>query len=375
MVPALSSVFAENGHGDVTVEATEFVGLAATLATPGRLEFISEELNKRPDVTIVHLSAGINDLHCLLVNSACTTNWNPNLIGTPAEADILATIMDDAETIVDHIFSIRPEMKILWAGGDYTRPRTPQQKFGSPAEHNGVHIRFAELAQQLAIKKPGLRFVDLFGLLQVTYGFDGIQYTPWDPSVPIPPGDPSLPDATLPSPKASYANEAHPTVEGYRVWAEGYFEAYYADALSGATFEFNAGLNGNWWNGPDRNGEGVQLEVSAGIDGGLVLVATVYSYDTQGRQIFLVAVGAVGGDTAEVEVFITSGGVWGEAFEPEQVTESPWGSGTFTAVDCDEIHMALIPNTEYQGEGFTSLVYGLGRLTTPSMPCPVDGSN
>jgi len=83
-------------------------------------------------------------------------------------------------------------------------------------------------------------------------------------------------------------------------------------------FAMNAGLNGNWWNGPARDGEGVQIEVADGGNGTIVFVATIYTYDLQGHQIFLVTVGTANGATAEVKVFITEGGVWGQDFDPHR---------------------------------------------------------
>ena len=137
-------------------------------------------------------------------------------------------------------------------------------------------------------------------------------------------------------------------------------------------YQINPGLNGNWWNGPARDGEGAQVEVADGGDGGLVLVATIYSYDAIGNQIFLIAVGPVLGGSAEVDVFITDGGTWGEDFDPEQVNESQWGTGTFTSQDCDSIHMALVPNNDSQAIGYTDLEYDLVRLTTPLIGCPLE---
>jgi streptogramin lyase len=150
------------------------------------------------------------------------------------------------------------------------------------------------------------------------------------------------------------------------------FQATYADDPPPPDpFLINAGLNGNWWNGLDRNGEGVQVEVSDDGDGGLTFVATIYSYNTLGNQIFLIAVGTVNGDTAEVEVFITQGGQWGDDYDPAFVNESQWGTGTFTASSCEAMHMALIPNAEFQGMGYTDLMYDLMRLTTPVISCPL----
>jgi hypothetical protein len=97
----------------------------------------------------------------------------------------------------------------------------------------------------------------------------------------------------------------------------------------------NPGQNGNWWAGIHRSGEGVQAEIVDGGDGNLIFVATIYSYDTLGNQIFMIAVGPVVGDTAEVDVFITDGGIWGDEFDPTSVVESQWGTGTFRSCGCD----------------------------------------
>jgi hypothetical protein len=142
-----------------------------------------------------------------------------------------------------------------------------------------------------------------------------------------------------------------------------------------SSFTIDPGQGGNWWNGVDRNGEGVQLEVADGGNGSLVFVATIYSYDNLGNQIFLIAVGTVNGDTVEVDVFITDGGLWGDEFDPDLVNESEWGSGTFTASSCDAMRMSLMPNAEFQAMGYTDLIYDLKRLTTPVVPCPIDDSS
>jgi DNA-binding beta-propeller fold protein YncE len=137
-------------------------------------------------------------------------------------------------------------------------------------------------------------------------------------------------------------------------------------------FQIDAGLNGNWWNGLDRNGEGVQIEVADGGDGSLTFVATIYSYGTMDNQIFLIAVGTVNGNIVEVDVFITDGGLWGSDLDPALVTETQWGTGIFTASSCDAIHMSLMPNEQFKSMGFTDLAYGLMRLTTTLIPCPIE---
>lgn len=145
--------------------------------------------------------------------------------------------------------------------------------------------------------------------------------------------------------------------------------AYLANE-AGETFFINPGLNGNWWGGPQRSGEGAQLEVI--VTGEVFsIILTFYSYDTEGNQIFLIAVGPINGNTAEVDVFITEGGMWGEDFDPADVSETQAGTGTITAFHCGLIRVSLDPNAEYEAQGYTDLEYDMVRLAPPAGPCPI----
>jgi hypothetical protein len=93
---------------------------------------------------------------------------------------------------------------------------------------------FSADAQTLADSVgPSLTYIDFSGLMQVTYGFDGVQYTIYDPAAPIPPGDPSLPDPTLPGPEAAFIDAIHLTADGYLVLANEQYDAFYVDFLEG----------------------------------------------------------------------------------------------------------------------------------------------
>lgn len=136
------------------------------------------------------------------------------------------------------------------------------------------------------------------------------------------------------------------------------------------TIDMNPGLNGNWWNGPARNGEGVQFEISDAGSGEMVLVATIYAYSPDGEQIFMIAVGNPSGGTADVEVFITEGGTWGAGLGANDVSEVQWGTGRFVSESCTLIHMELSPGADYVSQGYSVLAYELERLTTPLHGCP-----
>ena len=145
------------------------------------------------------------------------------------EAALFDAIVADVETIVDHVLTLRPGAKILWSSYDYPRPLP----LGTPAEVNAASARFAPLASALAgAVGAGLSYGDFSGLMQLSFGFDGVQYTAFDPPFPIPPGDPSLPDPNLPSPNAAYADSIHLTAAGYAILAEAQFDSFYAARLA-----------------------------------------------------------------------------------------------------------------------------------------------
>jgi mono/diheme cytochrome c family protein len=145
----------------------------------------------------------------------------------------------------------------------------------------------------------------------------------------------------------------------------------YLQQLGGTGFAMNAGLNGNWKEAANASlYQGFQLEVSKQGDG-LVLVATFYTYNTVGEQVWLLGVGPVNGNTADVTVYIYSGPSWGAGYDPADAVETEWGTGVFTAASCGSVSMMLQPNTAQQGMGFTDIAQDLVRVTTPAMPCPM----
>jgi len=81
-------------------------------------------------------------------------------------------------------------------------------------------------------------------------------------------------------------------------------------------------------------------------------------------------VGTANGHTAQVTVHICEGGVWGATFNPALVNESQWGTGIFSASNCQEMHIILTPNVAFQAAGYTNLEYDPVRLTNPLAPCP-----
>jgi hypothetical protein len=136
------------------------------------------------------------------------------------------------------------------------------------------------------------------------------------------------------------------------------------------------GLTGTWWNA-ERSGEGFLLQF--GDAGGLTLFASFYTYAPDGSQVWLVAGStSIEGITANVNVFITSGRVWGDDFDPDSGETVEWGSGSFSFADCNSGTIVLTPNATYAAEGFTEVSYDITRDDFPvasGITCPTFVNN
>jgi lysophospholipase L1-like esterase len=217
--PALQTVLVAEGLPDTVAGAAVGGETAANLSSASGLQFITNTLAANLDADLVHLSIGGNDF---------LGAWNSTY--SPAQEDALfQAIVDDVETIVDHIMAVRPGVRILWSSYDFPRPLPS----GTPTEVNAAGAKFAIEANALAAAKgAALTYGEFSGLMQVTYGFDGTQPTVYDPPVAIPPGDPSLPDPTLPSPAAAFSDSIHLTYPGYQILAQAQYDAFYAGILA-----------------------------------------------------------------------------------------------------------------------------------------------
>lgn len=332
----LRIVLAEQGHPDVPVVTTPYSDGATSLDTPQGFADIESWLNRWPDANFIYLRIGANDWLCC---------WRPDMIGTQEEADLFASIITHTNNVVDHIFSIRPEARILWSSIDFLRPHPPA--WGTPTEQNAGVMKEAGLAEvYVKDKDPRLEYVNLIGELQVTYGFDGVQHSPYDPDHVIPPGDPSLPDPTLPSPWQVFPpdNASHPYSKGYKTLAQALYDGYYSSQLGDQGFHINPGLNDAWFN-LATDGQGFLITVFP--DRKEVFLAW-FTFDTErppedvtailgepGHR-WLTAQGLYDGDTANLTIYVTKGGVFDSA-EPAASVELD-GDGTLTLefADCTE---------------------------------------
>ncbi|MFC1606170.1 hypothetical protein ACFL33_04840 [Pseudomonadota bacterium] len=318
VAPLLRVVLEENGHTDIAVDAAPFVYTAYLLNSPAGLNDISTWLAEKPDVTFVQLSIGANDWE--------ESGWKSSWAETTWETALINRVVSHVDAVVDHIQSLRPDIRILWSSYDFPRP--VQQ--GTPEQVNAFLIKLAAGMAQFARSKPGVSFVDVDGTLQVTFGFDGIKHSSYDPGFAIPAGDPSLPNPELPSPLEPFlsGDAWHLKFEGYKALAQAQYNGYYASLLSGQAFHINAGLNDAWYN-PDTKGQGFLITVFP--DRGEMFLAW-FTYDTErppdgvavqlgepGHR-WLTAQGPYADNQAVLDVWVSSGGVF-DAAEPPVTRE------------------------------------------------------
>ena len=138
----------------------------------------------------------------------------------------------------------------------------------------------------------------------------------------------------------------------------------------------NPGLTGNWWGGSSRNGEGFLIEV-ANSGGVQTMIGSFYTYDTEGNQIWLIAVGLANtGTTSNVTFYINKGQKWGPDFDPAAVDQEVFGTGTLTFTFCNAGHVRIEPNQKYTDLGYGIVDYTLQRdIAEYLIACPTFVNN
>ena len=96
----------------------------------------------------------------------------------------------------------------------------------------------------------------------------------------------------------------------------------------GGSFDIIPCISGSWFL-PARDGEGYVIEI-IGSSLEPEMLAYFYTYDDAGNQMWLIAgQGPINGDTAVLATQVTSGAVYGDDFDPDDVLREDWGTLTF----------------------------------------------
>jgi hypothetical protein len=151
----------------------------------------------------------------------------------------------------------------------------------------------------------------------------------------------------------------------------------YADltpAVSGATcdgssgppesdFTITPGITGSWYD-VTRSGEGFNFEI-IGSTLAPDMLAYFYTYDLSGNLMWISGVGTVSGDTVVVPMTLTAGTVFGDGFDPDDVTRDDWGTVTFEFSSCSAGTAA------YTSPAFGSGSFNIERITSVAgATCP-----
>jgi len=120
----------------------------------------------------------------------------------------------------------------------------------------------------------------------------------------------------------------------------------------------NGGFSGSWYD-PTHDGEGFVVEI---LNETTAMVIW-FTYDTEGNPAWVFNTGEIDGATIIInDLLISSGGVFGPEFNPDDVVFTHWGAAAFTYGSCDVSsaagNMRYIPPPEF---GFESTQF-LNRL-------------
>jgi len=174
------------------------------VASGGKQEEIQSMIDANPQIDMIHLSIGGNDL---------LGNWNVSM--TQAETDLLLQeVTDRLMDIIEFLQNTRPGMRVFWAGYTYPNfgevidasPFSPHPFFsawddmGQPdfATINNLLNVYSDTVLSIAENDPQLDFVPAQAILQHTYGQQqalgiapGGTYMQFEPVLPY--GFPSYP--------------------------------------------------------------------------------------------------------------------------------------------------------------------------------------
>jgi hypothetical protein len=128
------------------------------------------------------------------------------------------------------------------------------------------------------------------------------------------------------------------------------------------------GITGAWFN-PERDGEGFFIEI-ADVDGNRVFVVTWYTYE-HGEQRWLLGSAPLNSNETRIQVpmRVTHGADFGEAFNPNDVVSTDWGTLEFSFTSCDS------GTVHYQSESGSGSIALTRLILIKGLGCEVPGSS
>ena len=117
-------------------------------------------------------------------------------------------------------------------------------------------------------------------------------------------------------------------------------------------------FTGSWYN-VEKSGQGFLIEIIKG-SGQKKALATWFTFDSNGNQMWLIGVGNIQAQQISFEMLLTEGGAFGNAHDPNNINSSVWGDVTFSFDNCDSATVNWTPALS----GFTNGSMSLSRLTS-----------
>lgn len=228
----INNVFDQWGHSDIefytNLILAENGAETVDFLQADKQNEIESQLLSRPEIEVVHLSIGGNDV---------LGSWNINF--TQAQTDsIKLEVKDSLVAVIDFIKSVRPDVKILWSGYVYPNFEEVISDFLIPSEHpfygtwegmefpdnETINILLNDFSADIEnhyASDTTVDFVNVTGLMQYTYGQDdALGVAPFGTypafTVPLPAGY-----VDYPSPQDAMRNYGvtkdcfHLSVQGY----------------------------------------------------------------------------------------------------------------------------------------------------------------
>lgn len=179
----INNVFDQWGHSDIqfytNLTLAENGAKTIDFLQPDKQNEIESQLLDRPEIEVVHLSIGGNDV---------LGNWNVSF--TQAQTDSLKSeVKDSLVAVIDFIKSVRPDIKILWSGYVYPNFEEVISDFLISSEHpfygtwenmgfpdnetiNIILNDFSNDIENHYASDTIVDFVNITGLMQYTFGQD-----------------------------------------------------------------------------------------------------------------------------------------------------------------------------------------------------------
>ena len=127
-------------------------------------------------------------------------------------------------------------------------------------------------------------------------------------------------------------------------------------------FSIVPGISGSWYL-PAQSGHGFNVEVLPNNG----FLAFWYVYDNSGNNLWLVGQGTYSGNTATMDAFQGTGGMFPPNFDKTKIVRTKWGTLTMQFTDCNNATMQWTPIVP----GYTSGSMQLNRLTgIQGVACP-----